>query len=143
MLLGNGTDLPDLPPINRIGQADRLIAYLRPDTRFGGDKAYYSPRHDFIHMPDERLFTASDSVKRSGDYYAVLFHELTHPRGAKPHLIANSESALAIRTTQWRNSFARMTSPPADRPMLIAISAHAAVRYLRAQIQFSDACRCH
>ena len=79
-------DLPDLPPIDRIGQADRLIAYLRPDIRFGGDKAYYSPSHDFIQMPDERLFTASDSVKRSEDYYAVLFHELTHWSGAKPRL---------------------------------------------------------
>ena len=79
-------DLPDLPPIDRIGQADRLIAYLRPDIRFGGDKACYSPSHDFIQMPDERLFTASDSVKRSEDYYAVLFHELTHWSGAKPRL---------------------------------------------------------
>jgi antirestriction protein ArdC len=78
--------IPDLPPIDRIGRADTLIAHLRPDIRFGGEQAYYSGAHDFIHMPDERLFTASDSVRRSEDYYAVLFHELTHWSGAKHRL---------------------------------------------------------
>lgn len=79
-------DLPDLPPIDRIGRADALIARLQPAMRFGGEQAYYSPGQDFIQMPDERLFTAADSGKRSEDYYAVLFHELTHWSGATHRL---------------------------------------------------------
>ena len=77
-------DLPDLPPIERIARAEALIARHCLDIRFGGDQAYYSRSQDFIQMPDERLFSAADAARRSEDYYAVLFHELTHYSGA-PH----------------------------------------------------------
>jgi antirestriction protein ArdC len=40
-----------------------------------GDGAYYSPRLDVVHMPARSRF------RRSEDFYAVLFHELTHSTG--------------------------------------------------------------
>jgi antirestriction protein ArdC len=79
-------DLPDLPPIERIALAEVLVEKNRPDIRHGGDQAYYATKDDYIQMPDERLFTAEDSARRSEDYYAVLFHELTHWTGAPRRL---------------------------------------------------------
>jgi antirestriction protein ArdC len=79
-------DLPDLPPVERIAAAENLITANKPDIRHGGDQAYYSPTVDYIQMPDERLFAADDTARRTQDYYAVLFHELTHWSGAKHRL---------------------------------------------------------
>jgi antirestriction protein ArdC len=77
-------EMPDLPPIDRIVMAEVLVEKNHPDIRHGGDQAYYTPTADYIQMPDERLFTAEQAAKRTEDYYAVLFHELTHWTGA-PH----------------------------------------------------------
>lgn len=77
-------DLPERPPIHRIALAEILVEKNHPDIRHGGDQAYYTPTADYIQMPDERLFTAEQSAKRTEDYYAVLLHELTHWTGA-PH----------------------------------------------------------
>ena len=79
-------DIPDLPPIERITKADQLIEKNGADIRHGGEQAYYRRKDDFIQMPDERLFTADDEAKRTEDYYAVLFHELTHWTGAAHRL---------------------------------------------------------
>lgn len=78
--------LPDLPPIQRIARADALIAQTRAEILHGGDQAFYTRKYDCIQMPHERLFTASDTGKRSEDYYAVLFHELTHWSGVENRL---------------------------------------------------------
>jgi antirestriction protein ArdC len=85
----DGFELPgllDLPPIERIARADALIAQTRAEILHGGEQAFYSRKYDCIQMPDDRLFTASDAGKRSEDYYAVLFHELTHWSGAEHRL---------------------------------------------------------
>ena len=78
--------LPDLPPVERILRADAVVARHGLNLRQGGDQAYYSRKDDFIQMPDERLFTAPDTARRTEDYYAVLFHELTHWSGAAHRL---------------------------------------------------------
>jgi antirestriction protein ArdC len=85
----DGFELPglaDLPPVNRIADAEALIARTGATIEHGGEQAFYSHSRDCIHMPDERLFTASDACRRSEDYYAVLFHELTHWSGVQHRL---------------------------------------------------------
>lgn len=61
---------------------DEFIAASGCDFRadVGGDRAYYSPSHDFIAMP------AFEAFKSAADYYGVAFHELGHWTGHKSRL---------------------------------------------------------
>lgn len=76
-------ELPQLPAITRIANAEALIAATRAEIRHGGEMAFYrrpvaDGAGDYIQMPDERRFQAPDDAQRSEDYYSVLLHELTH-----------------------------------------------------------------
>ncbi|GFE56801.1 ArdC family protein [Geobacter sp. AOG1] len=48
---------------------------LRPELRFGGNKAYYSPSLDYIQLPNLSTFDSPE------EYYSTLFHELVHSTG--------------------------------------------------------------
>ncbi len=77
------TELPELPAITRIANAEALIAASRAEIRHGGEMAFYrrpvaDGSGDYIQMPDERRFQAHEDAQRSEDYYSVLLHELTH-----------------------------------------------------------------
>ncbi len=71
-------EVPTLPPTERIESADRFFAKLPADLRHGGNRAYYSPREDFIQLPPFAVF------KEAASYYAILGHEYIHWVGA-PH----------------------------------------------------------
>jgi len=65
-------------PVVPIEAAERIVADMPRAPRIvesldGG--AYYTPRLDVVHMPARCRFG------RSEDFYAVLFHELTHSTG--------------------------------------------------------------
>jgi antirestriction protein ArdC len=49
-------------------------------THDGGDRAYYQPATDSVHMPEKSEF------KTEGGYYGTLLHELTHWTGHKSRL---------------------------------------------------------
>jgi antirestriction protein ArdC len=53
-------------------EAERVIAATFADIRYGGDRAFYRPREDYILMPDRARFETSES------YYETLLHEMTH-----------------------------------------------------------------
>ena len=78
----DGFSAPDAPlmlgPIERIEAADRFIGATRARIEHGGDRAFYRPTSDHIQMPDEGLFTGTDTMTRDESYFAVLLHELTH-----------------------------------------------------------------
>jgi antirestriction protein ArdC len=44
----------------------------------GGDRAFYRPSTDTVHMPDEGLFTGTDTMSRSESWHAVELHEIGH-----------------------------------------------------------------
>ena len=46
----------------------------------GGDRAYYRPLEDSIHLPPRAAF--SDA----GEYYSTVFHELSHSTGHESRL---------------------------------------------------------
>ena len=76
-------ELMELPrQIKNIRQAEAIIKCFKamPEIRFGKGEAYYSPREDYIGMPDRVLFKDDES------YYAVLFHETVHSTGHKDRL---------------------------------------------------------
>jgi len=70
-----------LGPIERIFDADRFFAATGARIVHGGQEACYRPSTDTIHMPDEGLFTGTDTMTRSEAYFAVLGHEHIHWTG--------------------------------------------------------------
>jgi len=86
----DGFELPAAPeplgPVERIAGADRFVASTSAKLQHGGDRAFYSPATDHIQMPDEGLFTGTQTMSRSEGYYATLVHELVHWSGAKSRL---------------------------------------------------------
>lgn len=86
----DGFELPEavpmLGPIERLDQADALVSATGAVVRHGGDSAYFMPSTDHIQMPDEGLFTGTETMTRTEGYYATLVHELVHWTGAKHRL---------------------------------------------------------
>lgn len=79
-------ELPSLGPVERITQADRFVGSTHADIRHGGMRAFFDPRSDHIQMPDEGLFTGTETMSRSEGYYATLIHELVHWTGSDKRL---------------------------------------------------------
>lgn len=86
----DGWTLPDAPeplgPIERIATIERFVASTKAMISHSGDRAYYRPSTDTITMPEDGLFTGTDTMSREEGYYATLLHELTHWTGAEHRL---------------------------------------------------------
>lgn len=78
----DGFDTPEPParhdPIIRIVAADTFVQATHAKIVIGGDRAFYRPATDHIQMPDEHLFTGTDTMSRDESFYAVQLHELIH-----------------------------------------------------------------
>lgn len=64
--------------IEPIAAADGIVSGMphRPNiTHNGGNRAYYVPSSDSIHLPPQAAFDSA------GEYYSTLFHELGHATG--------------------------------------------------------------
>jgi antirestriction protein ArdC len=48
---------------------------LRPDIRYGGNRACYSPSLDYCNIPHQHTFDTIES------FYDTVFHELSHSTG--------------------------------------------------------------
>ena len=68
-------------PVNNdndeIASCEGIVADMpqRPGIRYGGDRAFYRPWTDEVHMPRRSTFTSSEA------FYSAPFHELTHATG--------------------------------------------------------------
>lgn len=83
----NGT--PDVLPDNlvkRIENADQVIKATGAEVIEGGQRAFYRPSTDAIHMPDQWRFRDAEGNKATEAYYSTLLHELTHWTGAEKRL---------------------------------------------------------
>jgi antirestriction protein ArdC len=58
-------------PIDTYEEADRTIEATGADIRYGGNRAYYDRKNDYIQVPTREQFTA-------GDYFETVLHELIH-----------------------------------------------------------------
>ena len=60
-----------------IAACEEIVAGMPnpPAIRQGGDKAFYRPWTDVVHVPRREAFTSSEF------FYSVLFHELSHSTG--------------------------------------------------------------
>jgi antirestriction protein ArdC len=57
---------------SRMEAVEQFVTNTKAIIEHGGNKAFYSPSHDFIQMPPSQSFRDMES------YYAVLAHEMTH-----------------------------------------------------------------
>jgi len=57
---------------------------LRPELKFGGNRAYYSPTLDYVQLPHLSSFETPE------EYYNTLFHEITHATGHVSRLARKS-----------------------------------------------------
>ena len=64
----------------RDAAADRFVAALEIDIRYGESSAYYRPSTDTVHLPEFELF------RDAASFYAVAIHECGHASGAKHRL---------------------------------------------------------
>jgi antirestriction protein ArdC len=65
----------DLQPIDR---AEAFVAATGAVIYHVGDRAFYRPSTDSIHLPPRDAFTGSATSSPAEAYYSILMHELTH-----------------------------------------------------------------
>ena len=60
---------------------DVVVNYkTKPCIKFGGNAAYYSPRFDYIQLPEFENFESAE------DFYSTEFHEMVHSTGHENRL---------------------------------------------------------
>ncbi|MFM9950915.1 MAG: ArdC family protein [Saprospiraceae bacterium] len=67
-----------LKPNEKIARCEKIIEVMpNPPTinRINGNKAFYSPAHDYVNIPSIEQFDSAE------DYYTTFFHELIHSTG--------------------------------------------------------------
>lgn len=82
---------PAPEPLAILAQAEALVAAYAghgPQVVSRQQRAYYSPRLDYVNMPARDSFTSAEA------YYQVLFHELTHSTGHATRLSREGITAL-------------------------------------------------
>jgi antirestriction protein ArdC len=67
-------------------RVEALIAASGARVVYGGDRAFYAPSPDSIHIPEQGRFTGTDTMSAAEAYDATRLHELTHWSGAKHRL---------------------------------------------------------
>ena len=82
----------DLKPIDPIAEAEAVLADYSarahvPIIHEKGDRAYYSPARDEIHLP------LRDQFVRAAEYYSTAFHESVHSTGHEKRLNRLSKNA--------------------------------------------------
>lgn len=77
--------VPEQKPVRSwtpIEAVNEVVARLKPDIRFGGNRAFYAvgPERGYIQMPHEGAFPSAS------DFSATLLHEISHWTGAEQRL---------------------------------------------------------
>ena len=78
-----GLKVPSLEYLSeseRDAQAEAFFNHLPLTVHHGGDRAYYSPHSDSVHLPEFGLF------RDANGYYSTRGHESVHATGAKQRL---------------------------------------------------------
>lgn len=70
--------------------ADEYLQRAGIELRHGGPRAYYSPRLDYIQMPQPAAFTSPAA------YYSTLFHEQGHSTGHESRLNRDFKGATTF-----------------------------------------------
>lgn len=73
-------------PFTPIKQAEQIIENMqcKPDIKYGGNRACYSPQLDYIQLPPKETFHSLE------EFYSTAFHELSHATGHTSRLARKS-----------------------------------------------------
>lgn len=87
----DGYALPDLEApspssFDVVLRAEALMQNSGAAIIEGGDRAFYRPADDTVHLPDRGRFSGTDTMSAQEAFYATGLHELTHWTGAKHRL---------------------------------------------------------
>ncbi len=63
-----------------IQAVQEIVDRLKPDIRYGGDRAFFAPGRDFIQMPPEGAFPSAEA------FAGTLTHEIAHWSGGESRL---------------------------------------------------------
>jgi antirestriction protein ArdC len=78
------SDAAPMTVITPIEQAEAFVAATGAAIHHGGDRAYYRPSTDSIHLPPRDAFIDTPTSTPAESYYSTLCHELTHWTSAEP-----------------------------------------------------------
>jgi antirestriction protein ArdC len=78
-------------PFAPIEQAELIIRAMpkKPPITYGGDRAFYSPKHDSVTLPIREAFKSPE------EFYSTAFHELAHATGHPSRLGRKGIAATA------------------------------------------------
>jgi antirestriction protein ArdC len=85
-------------------QAEALLAATGADFRIGGDRAFYSPVHDFIQVPRPEAYFESIN------WHRTALHELGHWSGHSSRLARDLSGSFASALYAKEELVAEMTS---------------------------------
>jgi len=95
------------PPVSEgliLPQAEALIAATGADFRMGGDRAFYSPAHDYIQVP------RPDAYFEPINWHRTALHELGHRVGHPSRLARDLTGAFGSALYAKEELVAEMTS---------------------------------
>ena len=67
-------------------RVEALISTSAASIVYGGDRAFYAPSIDRVHIPELTRFTGTETMSAAEAYDATRLHELVHWTGAKHRL---------------------------------------------------------
>jgi antirestriction protein ArdC len=87
----DGAELPPPPAplaplFERIERVDQVVSATGATIEHGGQRAFYRPSTDSVHMPESGLFTGTATSTPQEAYYSTLLHELGHWTGHERRL---------------------------------------------------------
>lgn len=101
---GLAADPAPLPERQIVPVAEEVIAASGVDFRIGGDKAFYSPAHDFVQVPPQPAFFEQIN------YYRTALHELTHATGHASRLARKFATSFGTKDYAREELVAEMGS---------------------------------
>ena len=96
--------IPQLDEFQQIEAAEKVLTYSNAIIREGGDKAFYRPATDEIHLPGRNRFSSEI------EFYSVALHELTHWTGAKHRLARDFSGRFGTQAYAFEELIAELGS---------------------------------
>lgn len=100
-VLGWEAPIPYVPvdPMEPIESVETFVKATKAEVKYGGGRACYHVRDDYIEMPDRDRFIGSKTSTPEEAHSAVILHELVHWCGARHRLDRGFDNVI---TREWR-----------------------------------------
>lgn len=99
-----GIDRKELQEDERNEDLNTFVSNCNIDVRLSLSAAYYSPKEDYIGMPDFKIFKSSEA------YSSTILHELAHSTGHESRLNRDMEGEFGSEKYSTEECIAELTS---------------------------------